>query len=106
MATGINNTKLEETMKSIMDQIENLNSVFNHLDEEFMTVKNEIEGDFQTKLVEKYTSINSQYKIIKENVKSYAIDLAKVKKTYENQDTELRDIVITNINKIEERRED
>ncbi len=105
MATGINDIKLEATMKGIIDQIENLNSIFNRLDAEFMIVKNEIKGDFQVKLAEKYTPISNQYSAIKENVLSYAKDLAKVRKAYENQDAELHDIVIANINKVEERRE-
>lgn len=105
MATGVNNLKLQESMKYIIEQIENLNAVFNRLDEEFLTVKNEIKGDFQADLSAKYTSISNQYENVKNNIKSYALDLAKVKKAYESQDVELHDIIITNINKVEERRE-
>lgn len=105
MATGINDLKLEETIKNIIEQVENLNSVFNRLDEEFTTVKNEIEGDFQVELCNKCTSICNQYETIKENIRSYAVDLNKVKTAYKNQDDEMQDIIITSINKVEERSE-
>lgn len=105
MASGINTTGLESTIRNLMEQIERLNEVFNQLESEINNISNNISSETGFAIIQKCSQIQEQFPRVKKNISTYIDDIENVISSYINQDHELSQTITQNITKLEEGRE-
>ncbi len=99
--SAINEDKMEKLKLDLLDDIEKLNSIFNQMDTEMETIKQNLIGAGNAELTTKFELIKANYPIIKKNITNYATDIQKVIDSYRNQDQELNEKIISDIEKLE-----
>ena len=103
MTTGINASGLENTIKNIIEDIEELNRIFNELELEVINIQNNLSGEGSSTIIKKCNDIEAQSLNIKQNITTYITDIENIISAYQNQDQELSQIITNNIAKLEER---
>ena len=103
--SGINSEKMTQFKLELLDAYESLNSIFNRLEVEISSIRENWSGEGKSTLLAMYDEISNQVPIIKQNINSYALDIEKVIKNYELHDQELSQVVMSNISKLDEGRD-
>ena len=88
--SGINSEKMTQFKLELLDAYESLNSIFNRLEVEISSIKENWSGEGKSTLLAKYDEVYNQIPIIK---------------NYELHDQELSQVVMSNISKLDEGRD-
>lgn len=105
MTSGINEEKINALNVELLDAIEKLNTISNRLDVCIATIKSNIDGYGKDEILSKLSMIKQQLPNLSSNISTYIDDLSKAVNKYKDNDVELATTLITNISKLDGRRE-
>ena len=101
MATGINETKINELKLNILDSVEKMNQLANDFESGLTTLDSTMNGSIKDLIMPKGKEIHAQIPKVSSNLSKYIDDLSNVVKKYKNQDLELSQTINQNIEKLE-----
>ncbi len=87
---GINNEKLTVLIKEIYDTVENVNNILNQVSDAVDRSKKCYNCSNATSYTNMYDDFKTNYNIILNNMKSYAVDFTNLINSYQNKDAELK----------------
>ena len=101
MASGINVEKVNALKVELLNYIEQLNVLYNRLNDCSTTIQANMDGFNKAQIVNKLNSIIEQMPKATTNINTYISDLGKVVKSYQEQDEEEASTVVNNISKVD-----
>lgn len=91
VASAINEIDLDNQVISIMDSADELSNIFNKIDEKVLELNHCLKTDTLQNILNEYSMIKENYKIIHDNILTYSEDLIQVKN---NMKDGIKDITI------------
>lgn len=99
--SGINDEKLDSLVLDIYDYADRINQILNNIDE-LISMSNEyFKCESADQLKKRYQELELSFPVLKQNILNCANDLVKAKYSYQDIDSNVKQVVLQGISKID-----
>lgn len=98
---SINEPALERMVLDIYDHCSRINSILNQINDLILDSKTYFDCAANSYMLEQYSEMKLSIDNFKSNISTYAADLTKVKNKFKSKDSDLTQIIRTQVTKIQ-----